>query len=214
MKKIIYLIPVLVALLSSCSQSITYTVASPKKTVAPSKSLAADRKNAIAQRNGKCYQNCIVPDRYETVSVKFPIYTGTDSDAPVRVETLIVEPSKNKWEKNSAGEFSLVETPAQTRQVRVLADTIFYKDFRYDSFSCKKLVEKGGFTRETEVVCQEERTPTLFLEISNALKAKGYLDAPTSQWDMKLSMAVQQFQKDHSLPVGALNLETIRYLGM
>ncbi len=210
MKKTILFLPLLTVLFS-CSQSISYSVESSQ---AGQKSEAASRNNGILARDGKCYKNCIIPDRYETTWTSFPIYTGSDADAPVRIETLMVKPPQNQWVKKSTGEICLVQTPATTKAIRVLADTMFFKDFRFELFESKKLAEKGGFLRETAVVCSDERTPNLFLQISAALKSYGYMEAPKAQWDMKFSQAMQQFQKDNSLPVGDLNLETLQFLGI
>lgn len=214
MKKVLLLFLPLLPVFFSCSQSIKYTVESPRQAQSGGKSGAVKKSNGILERDGKCYKNCIIPDRYADAKVRYPIYTGTDPDAPLRVETIQVTPPQNKWVKKATGEICLEQTPAVTKTVRVLADTLFYRDFRYESFDTKKLVEKGGFSRETEVVCSDERTPSLFLQISAALKSYGYMQESKTQWDMKFSQAVQQFQKDNSLPVGDLNLETLQFLGI
>lgn len=199
-----FLFPLLLSVLFSCSQSIKYSVEAPHT--------AQPAGNSISQRDGKCYKNCIVPDRYESVWVSFPIYLGAEPDAPLRLETVIVEPPKSQWVKSQTGEVSLVQSPAVTRDLTILADTLFYKDFRLERIETKKMVEKGGFLRETEVLCTTERTPNLFLQISAALKSYGYLEEPKNQWDMKFNQAIQQFQKANSLPVGDLNLETLEFL--
>jgi L-lactate utilization protein LutC len=107
-----------------------------------------------------------------------------------------------------------VETPAVTKEIQILADTIFYRDFRVEQFETQQLVEKGGFQREVPVVCSDARTPNLFLQISGALKSYGYMEESKAQWDGKFNQAIQQFQKDNSLPVGDLNLETLQFLGI
>ncbi len=206
-------LPLLVVMVS-CNQSISYSVESPRTVTPIEKSAPPKYGKGILERGGKCYKNCVVPDRYETVWVSFPMYTGSDHDAPLRVENLVLEPPKQQWVEKNTGEICLVETPAQIKAVRVLADTFYYKEFRLERFKTKKLAEKGGFLRETEVVCSDERTPNLFLQISAALKTYGYMEEAKTQWDNKFSQAIQQFQKDNSLPVGDLNLATLEFLGI
>src|SRR5690349_2254768 len=214
MKKLLLSALPLSMLLFACNQSIRYSVETPKSGQPVLVKNEPAPQNNIRQRDGKCYKNCIAPDRYEPAFVSFPIYTGTDPDAPVRLERIMTEAPKNQWVRRPNGEIYLVQTPATTKDVRVLADTVYFRDFRMSRFEIKKLAEKGGFMRETEVVCSDERTPSLFLQISTALKSYGYMEEPTPKWDSKFSEAIQQFQKDNSLPVGDLNLETLHFMGI
>ena len=209
MKNLLLLLPMLLFLFS-CSQRIKYSVEAPATAKVESKK----DKDAIQQKDGKCLINCIIPDHYETSWVTLPIYYGSDADAPVRTETLLIEAAKNSWSKNSSGEITLVQTPAVTKEVRVLVDTLFYKDFRFERFETQKLVKSDGVLHETEVLCSDARTPNIFLQISAALKSFGYLETPKTEWDMKFSQAIQQFQKDNSLPIGDLNLETLQFMGI
>ena len=204
-----FLLLLVLPFLFSCSQSIVYSVEKPKT---PNTYGGVAQRNEVQERQGKCFKNCMIPARYETRVVNFPIFNGTEGEAPLRTEILVVEPPKSRWEKKKNGELALVETPAVTREIRVLADTMFYRDFQYQRFEYKALVEKGGFVRETEVICSDERTPDLYLKISEALKSFGYCEQPTSQWTLALSQALQQFQKDNGLPVGDLSVETIRFM--
>ncbi len=205
---------ILPLLLSSCGQSIKYSVETPKTAQNSGKSNVAKNKPAIQSLGGKCFQKCIAPDRYESYGVTFPVYMGSDADAPLRIESIMVAAPQKIWVKNSSGQITLEDKPAAFKEIRVLADTLFYKDFKLTRFECKKLVEKAGALRETEVVCSEARTPNLFLQVSTALKSYGYMSSTTTQWDGKFAQAVQQFQKDSSLPVGDLNLETLQMLGI
>ncbi|MBL7825103.1 MAG: hypothetical protein JNJ57_00625 [Saprospiraceae bacterium] len=201
----------LLFLFTACSQSIVYSVEKPAKNSTRG-GVASHQENR--EQGGKCFKNCIIPARYASQTLRFPIYNGSESDAPLRTETIVITPPKSKWERNAEGNLCLVEIPALTREVRVLADTIFYRDFHYETIECQKLVEKGGFPRETEVVCADERTPNLYLKISNLLKSLGYLEMPTSQWTFALSQALQRYQKDNGLAMGDLSLETLRHMGI
>jgi Putative peptidoglycan binding domain len=206
-------LPAILALYS-CSQSIRYTVVSPAKPATVPAKPAAENTKGIQQRDGICYTNCVLPDQYVTKWVTYPIYIGADEDAPTRVETLVVEPAKSRWVKKETGEVLLERMPAVEKTVRILADTFFYRDYRYERFETKVLAEKAGIQRPIPVVCSEARTPSLFLQISSALTAYGYMTEAKKEWDNKFSQAIQQFQKDNSLPIGDLNLETLQFLGI
>jgi hypothetical protein len=210
MKKVLLpVFPLLLLIFTSCS-NIKYTVEAPDK---PQTKPAGSTKG-LSERNGKCYKNCLVPDRYTSAWVRLPIYTGTEPDAPLRIETIMEEPPRNKWVKQHDGSITLEQIPPKMKAVRTLADTFFYRYFKYEKFESVILVEKGGFMRETQVICSDARTPNLLLQISMALKSYGYMEAPKTQWDAKFSQAIQQFQKDNSLPVGDLNLDTLQFLGI
>lgn len=107
-----------------------------------------------------------------------------------------------------------MEVPPVTKEIQVLTDTVRYKDYQFQLFEYFVLAEKGGFHRETEVVCPEQRTTNLFLQLSAALQSNGYLEAPTGQWDRNLSLALKGFQRDNGLPFGELNYETLGFLGI
>jgi hypothetical protein len=195
----------------SCGQSIVYSVEKPQPRNTHG---GVSQRSDVTERQGKCFKNCMIPPRYETRVSYFPIFTGSEGEAPLRSEILVVEPPKSRWEKKKSGELCFVEVPAVTREIRVLADTLFYRDFQYQRFEYKAIAEKGGFVRETEVVCSDERTPDLYLKISAALKSSGYFEQTTAQWNLAFSQALQQFQKDNGLPVGDLSIETIRFMGI
>lgn len=194
--------------LLACNEKTYYTASETSAS-----SLFSGRNNNPTVRDGKCYKNCLISDRYETNWASFPIYTGSDAKAPLETKQLMVEPSKSKFVKKN--EFiCFVETPAVMKGIQVLADTVRYKDFRFELFEYKKLAEKGGFSREVEVVCVNERTPNLYMLLSAALKAQGYLRIPAAKWNNELSQALNTFQRDNSLPVGDIDYETLGFLGV
>lgn len=206
-----YLLPLFVTL-ASCAQKIIYTVEKKPVPVLPQKQPALS--SAIVHRDGRCFKTCTTSDRYETRTARVTVYTGFEADAPVRTEKFLIDPSKTRTDIARNGAKTTSTIPAVTREVRVLADTTFYRDFRYETIQYKALVEKGGGRRETEVVCSDERTPNLYLQISNALKSSGYLNFVSAKWSQALSEALQEFQKDHGLSVGDVSVETLQFMGI
>ncbi len=176
--------------------------------------LSSGRRTEPIVRAGKCYSNCLIPDQYASKLMSFPIYTGSDASAPRITKSILVEPAKTKWIKKEEGFYCLTEIPAVKKDIQILADTVRYKDYQFELFEYKELTEKGGFSREVEVVCPDHRSTNLFLQLSAALKAQGYLQTPTAQPTKEFSQALRTFQKDNSLPLGDLDYETLGFLGI
>lgn len=77
------------------------------------------------------------------------------------------------------------------------------------------LVRPGGFTEWREVVCDERITGQSIRQIQEALKKAGY-DPGSIDGSMgnRTKNALMQFQQDKGLPVGNLDVETMRALGI
>lgn len=85
----------------------------------------------------------------------------------------------------------------------------------YKTIMKKVLVKKGGYQEWKEVLCEPMVTDNKISEIQNALKREGYdpgiID---NQMGGKTKQALIKFQQDKGLPVGNLNLETLKALGV
>ena len=87
----------------------------------------------------------------------------------------------------------------------------------YRTVSKRQLVKKGGFTEWREVVCDADISSDLVRRVQNALLSRGYdLGASGADNDMGPSTkaALVKFQKDNGLPVGQLDFETLKALGI
>ena len=87
----------------------------------------------------------------------------------------------------------------------------------YKTITKRQLVKKGGFTEWREVVCDADLTSDLVKRVQNALLSRGYNLGPAgADNDMGPSTkaALMKFQKDNGLPVGQLDFETLRALGI
>jgi hypothetical protein len=79
----------------------------------------------------------------------------------------------------------------------------------------KNLVTKGGFSEWREVVCAANVTSAVIRDVQAALKAKGYdAGASNNVLNAQTKAALTKFQKDNGLPVGAMDLETLKALGV
>ena len=99
-------------------------------------------------------------------------------------------------------------TPATTRSIDIPAE--------YKTVSRRQLVKAGGFTEWKEVVC--ETAPgysDLVRRVQVALNSRGYdVGTPDNQNGPRTKAALIKFQKDNGLPVGLLDLDTLRTLGV
>lgn len=86
---------------------------------------------------------------------------------------------------------------------------------QYKTISKRQLVKAGGFTEWREVVCASAVTSELVRQVQNALIAKGYNPGtPDNQMGPATKAALVKYQKDNGLPVGQLDYETLRSLGI
>ena len=104
-----------------------------------------------------------------------------------------------------------------TREVLVESERIVQTETpaTYKTVQKRVLVEKGGYQVWREILCGNDLTTDKIIQIQQALKAKGYNPGPIDDVFGPLTKsALIQYQKDKGLPVGNLNLETLRSLGL
>ena len=103
----------------------------------------------------------------------------------------------------------VVTSPATTRTIEVPQET--------RTVTKRVLVKPGGFTEWREVVCGGDITSALVRQVQQALMARGY-DVGTAGADNVMGRdtkaALIKFQKDNGLPVGNLDFETLKALGI
>ncbi|MGF1532738.1 MAG: peptidoglycan-binding protein [Bernardetiaceae bacterium] len=97
--------------------------------------------------------------------------------------------------------------PARTEEIEIPAE--------YKEIETRKLVKVGGLTKWVEVVCDKDINRNLILEVQKALKDKGYDPGPLDGvMGAQTRAALKRFQEENNLPVGNMNKETMRALGI
>jgi len=143
-----------------------------------------------------CQVLCLqqVPAVYKKVSrkvVKTPAYT---QDIPVPAEFKIV--SKQ-----------VIDQPSRQEQIEIPAT--------YKKAIHKDLVRKGGYSEWKEILCADKLTASKIVAIQKALKANGYDPGPLDDvFGAQTKAALVKYQQDKNLPVGNLNMETLKSLGV
>jgi outer membrane protein OmpA-like peptidoglycan-associated protein/flagellar biosynthesis/type III secretory pathway protein FliH len=98
-------------------------------------------------------------------------------------------------------------SPASTRSIDIPAE--------YRTITKTNLVKKGGFTEWRPVVCDTDVTADLVRRVQNALISRGYNPGVAdNQFGSATKKALVKFQKDNNLPVGNLDFETLKALGV
>ena len=98
-------------------------------------------------------------------------------------------------------------SPATTREETIPAV--------YTTVNEKRLVRAGGFTVWTEILCAEKTTSAKVRSVQNALISAGYDPGPADGvMGFKTQAAMTKYQTEKGLPIGNMNLETLRALGV
>lgn len=143
-----------------------------------------------------CQVMCLkeVPAVYKKVTRKTVKTPATREEVPVPAQYKVVTKK-------------VVDQPARDEKIEIPAT---YKDV-----TRKELVSKGGYSEWREILCADKLTTAKIIEIQKALKANGYdPGAIDNVFGGKTKEALIKYQQDKGLPVGNLNLETLKSLGV
>ena len=178
----------------------------------------ADR-NCLSEDPDKCKVWCLteVPAQYKTVTKQVLRTPATTREIPIPAEyktitKAVTQTPASTEEREIPAEYRTVtkqvlRTPATTREVEIPAE--------YSTVTTQKLVRTGGFTDWVEVLCEAKMTTAKIIEIQQALQARGYNPGPMDNiMGSRTRTALEAFQRDNGLPVGNVNIDTLRALGI
>ena len=143
-----------------------------------------------------CQVMCLqdVPAVYKKVSRRVVKTPAIRQEHPVSAEYKIVSRQ-------------VIDNPARTEQIEIAAT--------YKKVVHKELVRKGGYSDWKEILCANKLTTSKIIAIQTALKASGYNPGPLDDvFGEQTKAALIKYQQDKNLPVGNLNLETLKSLGV
>ena len=159
----------------------------------------------------------MIPAQYETVTkrvIKTPA-TVREEVIPAEYATItkrVVRTPATTREETIPAEFAtvsrrVVSTPATTRTIDVPAE--------YQTVTKRRLVRQGGFTEWREVLCNSDVTSATIQRIQLALRQRGYDPGPADNvMGARTKAALTKYQRDNNLPVGNLDFETLKSLGV
>jgi hypothetical protein len=109
-------------------------------------------------------------------------------------------------------QFKIVTREVIVEEARVV-DIVTPASFK--TIQKRVLAEKGGYQVWREILCGNDLTTDKIIQIQKALRANGYNPGPIDDVFGPLTKsALIQYQKDKGLPVGNLNFETLKSLGV
>ncbi len=186
---------------------------------------------------GACYAKCLISSnkdfKYATKVREFPVFIGESSKkVKTKMVTVEVSPAEKEWVKKQSTKNCLSADPndcliwclqttkkAEYLELEVLKHTRKLSDDEWEykqvEVKYKKTEDLGGGTVWKEVICENNITPSFLNKLNLQLKEQGY-DSGTDgkTFDSRLKSALTQFQRKNSLPVGQLDLETIKALNL
>ena len=158
-----------------------------------------------------------VPARYEsrTYQKLASSATTTQSDVAAQYKT------RNYQKLVSPATTRVEEVPAQyqTRTYQKLVSAASTRTeaipAQYKTVTKRQLVSKGGMSEWKEVVCNSNVTPQLTRAVQDALRARGYNPGPSDNiMGESTKAALIKFQREQGLPIGQLDFETLKALGV
>ena len=159
----------------------------------------------------------VIPAQYEVVKVrkiKTPASTREEV-IPAKYEEVtkqVIQAEANTSMEDIPAEFASYTKQVVESNAAVEVDEI---PAVYETITKRTLVKKGGFTEWREVLCPNEVTSYTIRQVQTALKAQGYEPGPLDNiLGAQTKAALTKFQKDNGLPMGNLDLETLRKLGI
>ncbi len=180
---------------------------------------------------GKCYQKCLISEKLEQETYQLAIYTGNtpeEDQAFLATKTITIRPASTKWVKKRADRncrssnpddclvWCLVETPAQTRELRYVTDTLQLTSFKLEDITVNHIVKRGGFREWVEVVCHNKIDQRLLNSVCQQLYIAGAITTcdVTGVNDPTLQAALSAYQRTNQLPVGSFNIPTLQHMGL
>lgn len=156
-----------------------------------------------AQYRTEKYQVLDTPERTEssTIPAKYETVTKRVIKTAATVERVPVEAEYKTITKRVMAEPERVETVSVPAQ--------------YTTTKERRLVRQGGYTAWTEILCAEKTTNDVVRRLQGALNAAGYqVGTPDGVMGVRTQAALKQYQTDKGLPIGNMNLETLKSLGI
>lgn len=196
-----------------------------QKLVAPATTEVVEIPAKYESRTYKKYSNSSVNSTDVAAQYTTKSYEKLVSDATTTSTDVAAQYTTRTYEKlvadasaslSASGENSYetrtmkkLVTPASTRTIEVPAE--------FTTVTKRRLVKAGGFSEWREIVCEADVTTELIRKVQQALIDRGYNVGPAgvdNVFGADTKSALVKYQKDKGLPIGTLNFETLKSLGI
>jgi len=164
----------------------------------------------------KCYVICEVTSyEYEMIDKEVAVYTGKEMEG-IELETVKIKVKEGitKWVKNEKNnQYELKEEGAEYEELVILKDLTKSDNYYLDNVEVKTVVDTEKAEEWREVVCENKISEALIYEIQMKLEDKGYeINPMDGELNHSTNRALTRFQKEHNLPIGNMNVETLKKL--
>jgi len=177
--------------------------------------------------SGKCFAKCLIQDQYEERQESFPIYSNIEN-VDHTIERIVLKPGTTKWVKKKVDKnclsvdpndclvWCLTEVGAVKKEIKVPVHPATAGEVSYETYEIKKLIQKGGTTEWFEVVCADDISEDLVSKIQYALLHEGHQinEEEYNIFGKETKAAFVQYQRENGLPVGQMDFETLKALGI
>lgn len=169
--------------------------------------------------NDATYNDEKIDAEYKTVSIQKVVKPATTRTEVIPAVTKTI--TKRVLKNPATVREEVIPAKYGTITRRKLVSPATYKEVDidpvYETISKRKLVKAGGFTEWREILCDSDVTNYTVRQIQKALIDRGYDVGPAGTDNIlgaDTKAALQKFQKDNGLPVGNLDFETLKALGI
>lgn len=184
-----------------------------------------DLTDSNIYQSGKCYAktNLLIRD---SITQEYFVFTGNEKVENVDLETINIEISakQDKWIQKKTNDcmspdpkdcmiWCKVEIPGEYKELKILKDTSQTKNFKIE----KVIIYKDFFEKEEliEVLCDDELTHRFIWDLQDILRTNGYYKGDnTPKLTENLMLVLKKYQLDNKLPIGTLNIQTMKSLGL
>ena len=175
--------------------------------------------NCFSDNPEDCYIACYeeVPAKYRTekYQVLDQAATTTEDIIPAKYQTVtrrVINQSSRVVEVPVAPVYKDIPVKSLLSSESVTEEVI---PAVYRTVNERRLVKKGGYSVWTEILCASQTSSSTVRNVQTALKDKGYnVGLIDGIMGVQTQTALKQFQTDNGLPIGNLNLETLKALGI
>lgn len=179
--------------------------------------------NDIVVANNKCYAKSLVKKPAWAYEDTYPVYQGEEvvSGIDVVIKEIVINPGKSTWRKQKNDNcdapdpedcmvWCLVPEGREVERYQILLDTS-----QSDNFKMLDIKESGVYSVNylawTEVICPERLSPRLIGQLQEKLKEKDYYKGKLNNTlDVDTKSALVRYQMDNGLPIGNVNIETLK----
>ncbi len=154
---------------------------------------------------------------YETRTYQKLVSDASSSaaDVPAQYTTRTYKKIASDASVNSSSIPEVYETRSFQKLASSASTTTTEIPAQYNTVTKRNLVTPGGFTEWREVVCSADITPGFYRQIQQALNDRGYDAGPVDgQVGARTKAALVKFQRDNNLPIGSMDIETLKALGV